>query len=71
MSEPTVTKVFVLPQPAVEIALDPFLETADVELNNNHWPAKMVPNRFDLFKDKRGRGQEENEMQKARREGNQ
>jgi hypothetical protein len=71
MSEPTVTKVFVLSQPAVEIALDPFLETADVELNNNHWPAKMVPNRFDLFKDKRGRGQEENEMQKARREGNQ
>ena len=71
MSEPTVTKVFVLPQPAIEIALDPFLETADVELNNNHWPAKMVPNRFDLFKEKRGRGQEENEMQKARREGNQ
>jgi hypothetical protein len=71
MSEPTVTKVFVLPQPAVEIALDPFLETADVELSNNHWPAKLVPNRFDLFKDKRGRGQEENEMQKARREGNQ
>jgi hypothetical protein len=71
MSEPTVTKVFVLPQPAIEIALDPFLETADVELSNNHWPAKMVPNRFDLFKEKRGRGQEENEMQKARREGNQ
>lgn len=71
MSEPTVTKVFVLNQPAIEIALDPFLETADVELNNNYWPAKMVPNRFDLFKEKRGRGQEENEMQKARREGNQ
>jgi hypothetical protein len=71
MSEPTVSKVFVLPQPAVEIVLDPYLETADVELNNNNWPAKMVPNRFDLFKEKRGRGQEENEMQKARREGNQ
>jgi hypothetical protein len=71
MSEPTVTKVFVLPLPAVEIVLDPYLETADVELNNNNWPAKMVPNRFDLFKEKRGRGQEENEMQKARREGNQ
>ncbi len=71
MSEPTVTKVFVLNQPAVEIALDPYLETADVELNNNYWPAKMVPSRFDLFKEKRGRGQEENDMQKARREGNQ
>ncbi len=68
MSEPTVTKVFVLDQPAKEIALDPLLETADVELNNNFWPAKVVPTRFDLFKDKRGRAQEENEMQKARRE---
>ncbi len=68
MSEPTVTKVFVLDQPAKEIALDPLLETADVELNNNYWPAKVVPTRFDLFKEKRGRAQEENEMQKARRE---
>jgi hypothetical protein len=68
MSEPTVTKVFVLDQPAKDIALDPLLETADVELNNNYWPAKVVPTRFDLFKEKRGRAQEENEMQKARRD---
>jgi hypothetical protein len=68
MSEPTVTKVFVLDAPAKEIVLDPLLETADVDLNNNFWPAKVIPNRFDLFKEKRGRMQEENEMQKARKE---
>ncbi len=71
MSEPTVTKVFVLDQPAIDITLDPYLETADVELNNNYWPARMVPNRFDLYKEKKNRGSEENEMQKAKREGNQ
>jgi hypothetical protein len=31
----------------------------------------MVPNRFDLYKEKKNRGPEENEMQKAKREGNQ
>lgn len=68
MSEPTVTKVFVLDAPAKEIILDPLLETADVELNNNFWPARLVPSRFDLYKEKRGRMQEENEMQKAKKE---
>jgi hypothetical protein len=68
MSEKTVTKVFVLEKPAKEVVLDPLMETADVELNNNFWPARIVPSRFDLFKEKRGRMQEENEMQKAARE---
>ncbi len=68
MSEPTVTKVFVLDGPAKEIILDPLLETADVELNNNFWPARIVPSRFDLYKEKRSRGAEENEMQKAKKE---
>jgi hypothetical protein len=68
MSEPTVTKVFVLDAPAKEIVLDPLLETADVELNNNFWPSRIVPTRFDLFKEKRGRMPEENEMQRAKKE---
>jgi hypothetical protein len=68
MSEPTVTKVFVLDGPAKEIILDPLLETADVELNNNFWPSKVIPTRFDLYKERRARGAEENEMQKARKE---
>jgi hypothetical protein len=32
------------------ITLDPFLETADCDLNNNHWPPRVVPTRFELFK---------------------
>jgi Peptidase family M1 domain len=68
MSEPTVTKVFVLDAPAKEIVLDPHLETADVDLNNNYWPSKVIPTRFDLYKERRARGAEENEMQKAKKE---
>ncbi|MEZ4759054.1 MAG: hypothetical protein R2810_04615 [Flavobacteriales bacterium] len=27
-----------------------FLETADCDLNNNSWPARTVPTRFELYK---------------------
>jgi len=30
--------------------LDPFLETADVDLNNNSWPTAAQPSRYQLFK---------------------
>ncbi|MFZ4784800.1 MAG: M1 family metallopeptidase [Flavobacteriales bacterium] len=66
MSEPTVTKVFVLDKEATSIALDPQLETADVDLSNNFWPARIIPSRFELFKQSQGRP-EENPMQRARR----
>ena len=70
MSEPTVTKVFVTGQPATQITLDPLLETADVDMNDNYWPLRPQPTRFELFKSNRGRrnnGQGENRMQRARR----
>ncbi|HBP44539.1 MAG TPA: aminopeptidase, partial [Flavobacteriales bacterium] len=70
MSEPTVTKVFVTGQPATQITLDPLLETADVDMNDNYWPLRPQPTRFELFKSDRGRrnnGQGENRMQRARR----
>ena len=66
MSEPTVTKVFALDREATNIALDPQLETADVELNNNFWPARIIPTKFELFKQGQQRP-EENPMQKAKR----
>ncbi|MCH9650008.1 MAG: M1 family metallopeptidase [Deltaproteobacteria bacterium] len=46
------------------ITLDPHLETADVDLDNNHWPRKALPSRFQLFKDK----QEKSPMQRAAEE---
>ncbi|MFN0031450.1 MAG: M1 family peptidase, partial [Flavobacteriales bacterium] len=67
MSEPEVTKVFAVEKEVVAITLDPLLETADVDLNNNSWPAKIQPTRFELFKEK-GNWKQENPMQKAKKE---
>ena len=46
----------------VNIKLDPFLETADVDMNNNYWPPRNEPTRFQLFKQNESR--KENLMQR-------
>ena len=53
MSEATASKVFRFGKKVTNIALDPLLETADVELNNNFWPSRNVPSQFEIFKQKR------------------
>ncbi|HIP32686.1 MAG TPA: M1 family peptidase [Crocinitomicaceae bacterium] len=56
--EEKVSKVFIFDQKVKSIALDPFLETADTDVNNNSWPQKQAPTKFDLFKNKnKGGGQ--------------
>ena len=60
-----VSKVFVFDKELTRITLDPFLETADVDRNNNYWPARLEPTRFQLFKDRNRR--QENPMQRDRR----
>ncbi|MDP4630114.1 MAG: M1 family metallopeptidase [Flavobacteriales bacterium] len=50
MSEASASKVFRFGKKVTNIALDPLLETADVELNNNFWPTRNVPSQFELFK---------------------
>ena len=48
-----ITKVFPTKKRVKEIILDPFLEIADVDTSNNHYPKKQKdPSRFDLFKQK-------------------
>jgi hypothetical protein len=64
MSEPTVTKVFRFSKPVAGVVMDPYLETADVDVNNNQWPAKIQPTRFELFKQQQN-WKQENPMQKA------
>jgi hypothetical protein len=56
-----VDKLFVTDKEIVRFELDPQHETADTEESNNHWPPKLVPSRFKLFKDKKPK----NPMQKA------
>jgi hypothetical protein len=63
-SELEVSKVFMFDKEVSAIRLDPFLETADTDLNNNSWPEERAPTRYELFKKKE---QEENPMQRDKR----
>ena len=60
-----VTKVFPSEKEVKSIRLDPFLETADTDLNNNFWPPQPQPTRFELYKQRNRQG--ENKMQRAKR----
>lgn len=60
-----VRKVFIKEKEIKSITLDPFLETADVDVVNNYWPRKMVPTRLELFKAKQQH--EKNQMQKSKK----
>jgi hypothetical protein len=57
----SVSKLFVSEKEIVRMELDPFRETADTESSNNHWPPKLIPSRFKLYKS----GSSDNEMRKA------
>ncbi|MCL4856523.1 MAG: hypothetical protein KJZ55_04495, partial [Flavobacteriales bacterium] len=65
-----VSKIFFFEKEVSSIELDPWLETADVDLNNNSWPAKVQPTKFELFKQRNYRWDAdavENPMQRAKR----
>ncbi len=59
-SSQQVDKLIVSEKEISRLELDPRRETADAEPSNNHWPPKLVPSRFKLFKDQK----KKNEMQK-------
>jgi hypothetical protein len=60
-----VSKVFISKKEIVSIELDPFLETADVDVSNNNWPAKVIPSRYKMFMERKSKGQRMNPMQRA------
>jgi hypothetical protein len=64
IEEQKVSKVFIYEQPVVAFRLDPFLETADTDLDNNSWPREMQPTRYQLYKQEQSR---ENPMQRQQR----
>ena len=49
------SKVFLFEKELVSVTLDPFRETADCDMGNNHWPPRMEESRFELYK-RSGRG---------------
>jgi hypothetical protein len=56
-----VNKLLISEKTIQRIELDPQRQTADCNVANNHWPPKLVPSRFKLFKDDKGT----NPMRKA------
>ena len=69
-NDKNVTKVFFFKKEVTSIEMDPWLETADVNLADNNWPRRTTLSKFKVFqKEKRGRGDDgkENLMQRDRR----
>lgn len=62
----SVKKVFQREKTVVEVVLDPYLETADINRDNNYFPKRNEPTRFELFKSNTPRPGE-NPMQKSNR----
>jgi hypothetical protein len=63
--EEKVSKVFTFDKVVKSFRLDPFLETADTDLNNNTWPREMQATRYQLYKQEESR--KENPMQRQLR----
>ncbi|WDE04617.1 M1 family metallopeptidase [Thalassomonas viridans] len=47
------SKMLITDKEITAIAVDPNWETADVNVNNNYWPARPIKSRFDLYKKKK------------------
>jgi hypothetical protein len=56
-----VSKLIMTDKEIKSLELDPHLETADVDIQNNHFPRKVIPSRFKLFKEEK----QKNDMQHA------
>ncbi|MCD0490442.1 M1 family metallopeptidase [Pedobacter sp. MC2016-14] len=68
--ENKLTKVFAKDKEVASVLLDPYRETADIDEQNNSWPRKNQPSRFELFKQQqapRGSSTGRNPMQEAKR----
>lgn len=57
-----VSKLLITPKEVQRIAVDPHLETADTNLENNYFPRRVLKRQFELFKDKK----QKNPMQEAK-----
>lgn len=66
MGDITVNKVFVTTKPLTKVVLDPYLQTADVNLDNNTWPGSANVSKFKLYKSQKYTPPA-NEMQKAKK----
>jgi len=69
-NESEVTKVFPKEKEIASIVLDPYRETADIDEENNYFPRRNLPSRFELFKREnspRGAASGSNPMKEAKK----
>jgi hypothetical protein len=68
--ENTATKVIISKKEIVQFQVDPKRETADVDEENNYWPPRNIPNKFELYQRRnstpRGQSPADNEMSRNR-----
>ena len=64
MDGATVKKLFMTEKEVQSITLDPFVETADVDTDNNYFPRQTQMSKFEMYKVKKSR---ENPMQRNNR----
>jgi len=60
-----ITKVFFYEKEVSGVVLDPYFEVADVDRNDNYWPQRLSPSRFEVFKQRTGGSTGLNPMQRA------
>jgi len=61
-----VSKMLITDKEISAITLDPYWETADVDVNNNYWPARVVESRLALYKRKKSKSMMEKFNQKLK-----
>jgi len=66
MDNQTATKVYPRSKDLKEVILDPFLETADINMDDNFFPRRESTDRFDVIK-RQSRNGGENPMQRQKR----
>ncbi len=61
-----VSKLLVTDKEIASIELDPYWETADVDVNNNYWPQRAIESRLQLYKRKKSKSLMEKYNQKLK-----
>ncbi len=71
LNDKKISKVFAFAKPVKQVILDPQEETADVNTENNYYPRRPIPSRFEVFKQEgftRGASMGSNPMQQAQQQ---
>jgi len=60
-----ITTVFFFEKEVSGVVLDPYFEVADIDRNDNYWPQRLNPSRFEVYKQRFGGSGGQNPMQRA------